>query len=73
MSDTWIKYVWDDETTHPVRGKRLWYYFDFVGVHLGQYYGDWLFAGDKGFLGDDVTHWQYDVGQDKPEPPRMEK
>jgi hypothetical protein len=73
MSNNWIEYVWNDESTHPEQNKKLWYFFDFVGVHQGQYYGDWTFAGDKGFLGGDVTHWQYDVGQEKPEPPRIEK
>lgn len=47
----------------------LWYFFDMVGAHKGQYYGGWLFGGKNGFLQYDVTHWQYDVGQEKPERP----
>ncbi len=61
----WIEY----SKQKPEEGKDLWYFFDIVGVHKGQYYGDWLFASDKGFLQCDVTHWQYDVGQDRPERP----
>lgn len=64
MSD-WIKY----SEQKPEEGKDLWYFFDMVGVHKGQYYGDWLFGGKNGFLQYDVTHWQYDVGQDRPERP----
>jgi hypothetical protein len=69
MNKNWIKYVWNDESTHPEQNRDLWYFFDFVGVHRGQYFGEWVFAGEKGFLGGDVTHWQYDEGQDKPERP----
>lgn len=61
----WIKYA--DEK--PEIGKDLWYYFKYTGVNIGQYEGDWLFAGLKGYLGDDVTHWQYATGQEKPEAP----
>ncbi len=61
----WIEY----SKQKPEEGKDLWYFFDIVGVHKGQYYGDWLFASDKGFLQCDVTHWQYDVGQDRPDRP----
>lgn len=59
---TWIKY----EEQKPKKNRDLWYYFEHVGVHRGKYYGDWLFAGSNGFLTGDVTHWQYDDGQDKP-------
>ena len=61
----WIEY----SKQKPEEGKDLWYFFDIVGVHKGQYYGCGEFAGDKGFLRYDVTHWQYDVGQDRPERP----
>ena len=73
MSNDWIKYVFDDPSTHPEKNRPLWYYFEYVGVHLGQYYGDWTFAGKNGFLGEDVTHWQYDAGQDKPLPPNRQE
>lgn len=53
----------------PEQDRNLWYFFDVVGVHRGQYYGDATFGGASGFLKNDVTHWQYDVGQEKPEPP----
>lgn len=61
----WTKYA--DEK--PIEGKDLWYYFEFTGVNIGQYFGDGTFGGLKGYLGDDVTHWQYATGQDKPEAP----
>lgn len=53
----------------PEKGRDLWYYFHIVGVHRGQYYGDDLFGGIMGWLDEDVTHWQYDTGQDRPLPP----
>lgn len=52
-----------------MQDRDLWYFFKHVGVHLGQYYGDWVFAGDNGFLTGDVTHWQYSIGQEKPKRP----
>ena len=61
----WIEY----SKQKPEEGKDLWYFFDIVGVHKGQYGGDGLFGGKNGFLQYDVTHWQYDVGQDRPERP----
>lgn len=64
MSD-WIKY----SEQKPKQGMDLWYFFDMVGAHKGQYYGGWLFGGKNGFLQYDVTHWQYDVRQEKPERP----
>lgn len=73
MNNNWTKYVHEDPTTHPEKNKPLWYYFDFVGVHLGEYYGDWVFAGNSGFLRGDVTHWQYDTGQGKPDQPQEDK
>lgn len=75
---------------YPEIGKPLWYFFEYVGVHFGQYYGgeeikiyntktgkyhDYgyevhTFGGEKGFLGDDVTHWMYfEDGDEKPEKP----
>lgn len=62
----WIKFG-DEE---PEEGRDLWYFFEIVGVHKGQYYGSWTFASDNGFLNGDVTHWQYDTGQEKPLPPK---
>lgn len=53
----------------PQQNTPLWYFFEHVGVHLGEYLGDDVFAGDGGFLGGDVTHWQYHTGQQRPEPP----
>ncbi len=70
----------------PEHGANVWYYFERVGVHLGWYshctligeeagmkHEDFIevFYGHKGFLGDDVTHWQPDIGQDKPERPEL--
>jgi hypothetical protein len=63
----WIEYI----KQKPEQNRDLWYYFDVVGVHHGQYHGDWLFAGQRGFLTGDVTHWQYDLGQEKPNPPEQ--
>ncbi len=61
----WVEY----SKQKPEQDKVLWYFFDVVGVHKGQYYGNSLFAGERGFLTGDVTHWQYDVGQEKPDRP----
>lgn len=61
----WIEY----SKERPMQDRDLWYFFKHVGVHLGQYYGDWVFAGDNGFLTGDVTHWQYSIGQEKPKRP----
>ena len=58
----WIEY----QLLHPEQNRDLWYFSEDVGVHKGQYYGDWIFAGKNGFLQGDVTHWQYDNGQTKP-------
>lgn len=69
----WIEYKWGDKETHPEEDRVLWYFFDVVGVHKGKYYGDWTFASDRGFLGGDVTHWQYATGQDRPERPEGTK
>lgn len=66
----WIEFKYNDPDTHPEEKKDLWYFFKYVGVHKGQYYGDWTFAGKSGFLGGDVTHWQYDNGQEMPERPK---
>ena len=55
----WIEYDIADESTHPEQDRELWYYFEYTGVSLGKYYGEWEFAGDRGFLTGDVTHWQY--------------
>ncbi len=41
----------------PSVGQKVWYYFDVVGVHYGQYDGDDTFSGRSGFLCGDVTHW----------------
>lgn len=72
---------------YPEIGKPLWYFFEYVGVHFGKYYGaDTMkyeddegiereyfihyFGGEKGFLGDDITHWMYfEDGDEKPEKP----
>lgn len=55
----WIEYKFGDKTTHPKENKKLWYFFDIVGVHLGMFRGEHCFASKKGFLTGDVTHWQY--------------
>jgi len=61
----WFEY----QKQKPKQNKALWYFCEDVGVHKGHYYGNWEFASKSGFLMGDVTHWQYDVGQDKPEKP----
>jgi hypothetical protein len=67
------------EDALPDSGDNVWYYFEHVGVWQGRYklahieaseefpaYDSDIFYCDSGFLGDDVTHWQPDVGQEKP-------
>lgn len=61
----WIEFYKQE----PEQDRNVWYFFDVVGVHRGQYYGDAMFGGPSGFLWHDVTHWQYDTGQEKPERP----
>lgn len=61
----WIKFYEQE----PEQDRNVWYFFEVVGVHRGQYYGDAMFGGPSGFLWHDVTHWQYDTGQEKPERP----
>lgn len=66
----WIEYDYEDEGTKPEQGRPLWYYFDYTGVAHGEYYGEWCFAGQRGFLCGDVTHWQYGEETDeRPAPP----
>lgn len=61
----WISH----KNSPPQPGTKVWYYFELTGVSQGEYHGDNCYGGKRGFLCDDVTHWQYDVGQDKPESP----
>jgi hypothetical protein len=62
----WVEYDFNDPSTIPATGSPLWYYFEHTGVAHGEYYGDWVFAGRRGFLGGDVTHWQYGNEDDTP-------
>lgn len=62
----WIEF----SKQRPKKDRDLWYFFEWVGVHKGQYWGNWVFTGDRGFLGGDVTHWQYDTGQEEPSWPK---
>lgn len=59
----------------PEENQEVFYFFDVVGVSRGHYLGECeigsVFTGDKGYLSGDVTHWQPDVGQDKPEYPKV--
>lgn len=48
----------------PEIGQYVWYYFEYTGVSYGQYVGDNTYAGRRGFLCGDVTHWM-----PAPEPP----
>lgn len=61
----WIEFYKQE----PEEDRDLWYFFEHVGVHRGQYYGGATFGGASGFLWHDVTHWQYDTGQEKPKRP----
>jgi len=90
---------------YPEANQKVWYFFNILGVHKGQFYGfepcyegmpddeeyqyskcklpncgldknctgiD-VFGGDSGVLSGDVTHWMPDTGQEKPEPPSLDK
>lgn len=74
----WIKI----EDQKPEEGQKVFYYFEYTGVNRGKYSrvdisegcGEGAFAdcfyGEKGFLGDDVTHWMPDDGGDLPQQPK---
>ena len=69
----WIKI--EDEV--PDLNQIVWYFFDVVGVHKGNYYGlgeiGHEFGNDYGYLSDDVTHWMpYETGQSQPEKPKCD-
>ena len=69
----WIKI--EDEV--PDLNQIVWYFFDVVGVHGGNYYGlgeiGHEFGGDYGYLSGDVTHWMpYEIGQSRPEKPKCD-
>ena len=67
----------------PSLHEPLYYYFEKVGVWKGEYQGiytdedgiEWenchMFVSECGnyWLTGDVTHWQPDFGQEKPNPP----
>lgn len=42
---------------YPEVGQSVVYYFNVCGTYVGKYVGDHCFAGEMGFLTDDVTHW----------------
>ena len=67
----WTEYLLYDESTWPEEEVDLWYYFEHVGRCKGKFYGGHCFASDRGFLTADVTHWQYDVGQEVPPKPEI--
>jgi hypothetical protein len=77
LKSRWIKI--EDET--PQIDKPLWYFFDMVGTHKGVFRGFYegnegmhVFVGHHGgWLTGDVTHWQYDEGQGKPDEPVYSK
>jgi len=62
----------------PEQRQSVIYWFKYVGVHRGYYLNDVdddgvehdIFAGEGGFLSDDVTHWMPDEGQGLPAPPK---
>lgn len=60
----WVEYIQGEPSTHPTVGARVIYFFSVVGVHRGQYHGDWCFSSNSGFLEGDVTHWMPDDGRD---------
>ncbi len=63
----WIRY----STIKPQEGTPLWYYFEITGVSKGEYFGEWCFGGERGFLTGDVTHWRYHIeGESAPEKPK---
>lgn len=65
----WVEMDFNDKDTIPNTKTPLWYYFEYTGVSHGEYYGDWVFAGKRGFLTGDVTHWQYGNENDTPPTP----
>lgn len=42
---------------YPEIDQDVIYYFDVCGTYIGKYLGEHCFAGDAGFLTDDVTNW----------------
>lgn len=42
---------------YPEVGEDVVYYFGVCGTFVGTYLGEHCFAGEAGFLTDDVTHW----------------
>jgi hypothetical protein len=69
MADNWNVFNMYDEKNLPEVDSDVFYFFEFTGVSKGQYYGGNCFGGNRGFLTGDVTHWQYDVGQEIPARP----
>lgn len=53
FSNEWVEH-WNKK---PEVGQYVWYYFEHVGVHYGQYDGGDTYYGSNGFLNGDVTHW----------------
>jgi hypothetical protein len=45
------------EVGHPEEDESVWYYFEETGVNYGRYVGDHTYAGRRGFLYNDVSHW----------------
>lgn len=42
---------------YPDVDQDVVYFFDVCGTYVGKYVGEHCFAGEAGFLTDDVTHW----------------
>ena len=73
------------EDGYPDIKKPLWYFFEMLGTFHGEYIGAFreeidyrgkhysydvhYFGGKHGFLGDDVSHWQYGDPENKPSNP----
>ena len=72
---TWIK----TEDQIPKQGQKVIYYFEFTGVHRGEFmilpFNDigelhcFRSSQGLGWLCDDVTHWMPDRESDLPNPP----
>lgn len=55
----------------PDQGQPVIYWFSLLGVFAGKFErlnGTNLFSGERGFLGDEVTHWM-----PLPEPPEVQE
>lgn len=62
----------DHKKQQPEDRQKVWYFYDVVGVHKGEYELETdCFSGRGGFLCEDVTHWMPDTGQETPDKPEV--